>query len=303
MAYDSSYAPFGEQYSGGGSFSFYDFTGQQQWTTSGLDDFLFRRYHPVQGRWISPDPAGLAAVDITNPQTWNRYAYVANNPLSNIDPLGLENCDDDGTLCDGANEDGVDGTSPGGGGDPCAYDACVVAPPPDPVSPVDTGVNQSSGVNLGLNVILWNIGAYRLGKAANNGTSQTPCSSAGNAPSPRQYQAMGYVAQASWLFGPGVGGLSNAGTLAMFKRGLPLDAQVIYGGSQAYANYSYGVFMSAAGYPLNFALWGANAYASSQSSYPQNTPMDPNYPSTPASNVANITAGFNAQQNGTLCHK
>jgi len=69
---------------------------------------------------------------------------------------------------------------------------------------------------------------------------------------------MGYDSQASWLFGPGVGGLSNAGTLAMFKRGLPLDAQVIYGGSQAYANYSYGVFMSAAGYPLNFALWGAS---------------------------------------------
>ena len=36
-----------------------------------------------------PDPPGLAAVDLTNPQTWNRYAYVANNPLSNIDFLGL----------------------------------------------------------------------------------------------------------------------------------------------------------------------------------------------------------------------
>jgi hypothetical protein len=68
---------------------------------------------------------------------------------------------------------------------------------------------------------------------------------------------MGYVAQVSWLFGPGVGGLSNATTLSMFKRGLPLDAQVLYGGSQDYANYSYGVFMSAAGYSLDFALWGA----------------------------------------------
>jgi hypothetical protein len=44
----------------------------------------------VQGRWLVPDPAGLAAVDITNPQTWNRYAYVANNPLSNVDPLGTD---------------------------------------------------------------------------------------------------------------------------------------------------------------------------------------------------------------------
>jgi len=58
-------------------------------SNAGLVDFLFRRYPPAQGRWISPDPAGLGAVDISNPQTWNRYAYVANNPLNAIDPLGL----------------------------------------------------------------------------------------------------------------------------------------------------------------------------------------------------------------------
>jgi hypothetical protein len=33
-------------------------------------------------------------VDITNPQTWNRYTYSRNNPLSHRDPLGL--CDDGG---------------------------------------------------------------------------------------------------------------------------------------------------------------------------------------------------------------
>jgi len=50
----------------------------------------YRTLHAVQGRWLSPDPAGRSAVDPANPQSWNRYAYVLNNPLSNIDPLGLD---------------------------------------------------------------------------------------------------------------------------------------------------------------------------------------------------------------------
>jgi hypothetical protein len=37
----------------------------------------------------SSDPAGLAAVDPSNPQTWNRYAYVTNNPASFVDPTGM----------------------------------------------------------------------------------------------------------------------------------------------------------------------------------------------------------------------
>jgi RHS repeat-associated protein len=49
-----------------------------------------KELHPVQGRWIQPDPSGMAAVDPTNPQSWNRYAYVLNNPLSFVDPDGLD---------------------------------------------------------------------------------------------------------------------------------------------------------------------------------------------------------------------
>jgi RHS repeat-associated protein len=91
---DAAFAPFGEQYVNTNSFDSV-FTGSAfQDKASDLRDFPFRQYHPIQGRWISPDPAGLAAVDITNPQTWNRYAYARNNPLNAIDPLGLgdENC-------------------------------------------------------------------------------------------------------------------------------------------------------------------------------------------------------------------
>jgi RHS repeat-associated protein len=103
---DNAYAPYGEIYatedSPGNQFTPYG----NNFVIGGLDDFMFRRYHPVQGRWISPDPAGMAAADPTNPQTWDRYAYVGNNPLSYVDPLGLESpdpppgpCDDAGPGC------------------------------------------------------------------------------------------------------------------------------------------------------------------------------------------------------------
>jgi RHS repeat-associated protein len=85
----TGYAPFGENYEGQGSTDL-SFTGQNQDTVSGLDDFLYREYSPAQGRWTRPDPAGSAAVDPTNPQSWNRYAYVMNSPLANIDPLGWD---------------------------------------------------------------------------------------------------------------------------------------------------------------------------------------------------------------------
>jgi hypothetical protein len=39
---------------------------------------------------MSPDPSGLASVSPANPQSWNLYSYVLNNPLINIDPNGLD---------------------------------------------------------------------------------------------------------------------------------------------------------------------------------------------------------------------
>ena len=84
----TGYAPFGENYEGQGSTDL-SFTGQNQDTVSGLDDFLYREYSPAQGRWIKPDPSGLQAVDTTNPQSWNRYGYVNNSPLATVDSKGL----------------------------------------------------------------------------------------------------------------------------------------------------------------------------------------------------------------------
>jgi hypothetical protein len=48
-----------------------------------------RSYAAPLGRWLTPDPAGLAAVDPNQPQTWNRYAYALNRPTTFADPFGL----------------------------------------------------------------------------------------------------------------------------------------------------------------------------------------------------------------------
>ena len=54
-----------------------------------LDWFNTRYYSGAQGRFQSPDP-GNAGADPANPQTWNGYVYVGNNPLSYIDPSGMQ---------------------------------------------------------------------------------------------------------------------------------------------------------------------------------------------------------------------
>ncbi|HXN53934.1 MAG TPA: RHS repeat-associated core domain-containing protein [Candidatus Acidoferrum sp.] len=90
MYSDTAYAPFGEPYAQGGGAD-WSWTGINQDTQLGLYDFPAREYS-IQGRWPSPDPAGLAAVDPSNPQSWNRYAYVLNNPTNLVDPLGLTDC-------------------------------------------------------------------------------------------------------------------------------------------------------------------------------------------------------------------
>jgi RHS repeat-associated protein len=85
--------PFGDSlYCGGNANNTDDnFTGMTYDFEDGMYHASFREVSPVQGRWMRPDPAGLAAVDPSNPQTWNRYAYVTNNPVSFRDPTGLIN--------------------------------------------------------------------------------------------------------------------------------------------------------------------------------------------------------------------
>src|ERR1700692_2401995 len=93
-----AHAPFGEAYAYAGGYPG-SFTGEQSDGSMNNTTYYFpeRQYRSSQGRWLSPDPGGLAAVDFSNPQSWNRYAYVLNNPLSATDPLGLFCVWDDGS--------------------------------------------------------------------------------------------------------------------------------------------------------------------------------------------------------------
>jgi RHS repeat-associated protein len=114
---DTAYSAFGEPYAQSGTAD-PSFTGQDQDTVAGMYDFLYRKYDPAQSRWTSPDPSGLAAVNPAFPQSWNRYAYVQNNPLGLVDPLGLNCVNSDGdTIVDAdGNEYTTQDACTGGGG-------------------------------------------------------------------------------------------------------------------------------------------------------------------------------------------
>jgi len=60
VQYDRAFAPYGEMYDNFGSTTALDFTGDKQDLFAGLNDTPNREQIPNQGRWISPDPAGVS---------------------------------------------------------------------------------------------------------------------------------------------------------------------------------------------------------------------------------------------------
>jgi RHS repeat-associated protein len=92
------YLPFGEELAStighrnaagagyvGGNNPRQKFGSYERDSETGLD-FAQARYHSsIQGRFISVDPGPFVVAD---PQSWNRYPYVQNNPLKFIDPTG-----------------------------------------------------------------------------------------------------------------------------------------------------------------------------------------------------------------------
>jgi RHS repeat-associated protein len=79
--------PFGEVWYETGTGDKWKFTSYERDTAeSGLDYAMFRYYGSGYARFTSPD---RLAGNKGNPQSLNRYAYVLNDPLNAVDPLGL----------------------------------------------------------------------------------------------------------------------------------------------------------------------------------------------------------------------
>jgi RHS repeat-associated protein len=78
------------------------YTGKERDTESGLDYFGARYMSSSMGRFMSPDPM-LNSGRPDDPQTWNRYSYALNNPLTVTDPTGMynlvNNCAADNKQC------------------------------------------------------------------------------------------------------------------------------------------------------------------------------------------------------------
>jgi RHS repeat-associated protein len=124
------------------------FTGYEGDSETGLDYAQARYYAKAQGRFTSADPL-QASAHPGDPQSWNRYAYVSNNPLNDTDPTGMDSEN-------GVNDSAVDGT-------PAHTEAqqrqqqeaqAQQTPPPPPIDfswiriPVIFGAHEEGGANV-----------------------------------------------------------------------------------------------------------------------------------------------------------
>jgi len=91
-----AFDPYGAEIDTNSTSNNFKFSGKErdaQTGESGLDNFGARAYSSnLVGKFMQPDPAGLSAANLWNPQSFYLYGYVMNNPLTNVDPTGMESC-------------------------------------------------------------------------------------------------------------------------------------------------------------------------------------------------------------------
>jgi uncharacterized protein RhaS with RHS repeats len=146
---------------------------------------------------MNPDPSGLYYADPGNPQSFNLYNYVLNNPLSFVDPSG-RNCDDD--------NGNVTGTSTSG----------------DSSTGVTTTVDVSGDCYEG--GLVWYCGEY--GGCGQNGPNPQPAPAQPPAPN---NTAKKLACAAKYGQAHSIGSLFGGGTIANFLGGNSVSSLVNLG--------------------------------------------------------------------------
>jgi RHS repeat-associated protein len=82
-----NYYPFGEEITSTAN-NEYKFASTYRDSATGLDYAINRYYASGTARFLTPDPY-QASGGPASPQSWNRYAYVVNDPVNHLDPTGL----------------------------------------------------------------------------------------------------------------------------------------------------------------------------------------------------------------------
>ncbi|WP_203905071.1 RHS repeat-associated core domain-containing protein [Virgisporangium aliadipatigenens] len=94
------YTPYGADRSGATAWpTSRGFLGKQDNKSTKLVDVGAREYDPELGVFISPDPI----INLSDPRTFNPYAYASHTPITQFDPSGLAACyaREEGDFCPG----------------------------------------------------------------------------------------------------------------------------------------------------------------------------------------------------------
>ncbi len=123
------------------------YAGHQNFNHAGIVHMKGRIYDPTLGRFLQPDPI---VEDDLNPQTWNRYTYVHNNPMTFTDPTGYVTAGSNGCAArcqadrarDRKNWVDTGGTISGGGG--AGNDSAQVTPAGSTSGATNNNANSGS---------------------------------------------------------------------------------------------------------------------------------------------------------------
>jgi RHS repeat-associated protein len=150
--------PYGESWFSNNSTSNWVFTSYERDTESGNDFALARSYASTNGRFLAPDPL---EGHVGDPQSWNRYAYVENDPIDLSDPSGQGWWDDFVNDIEAFFSDLFSGGGDGGGdnfgsednsgdfGQQQPYPALVYPPPFGPGGGPGTGPSAKDSASTG----------------------------------------------------------------------------------------------------------------------------------------------------------